>query len=152
MTHKKSKSLQSKTQHNLLLLRSGQNDYTLAYYVNDGFLVLTCLIVLLLHVQKHQEVEKTSKAIRKIFSFPALILFGILAMTGFMFGARDSLYAIYLQDELGADTQLISEKTYEHNFEIKYSTVRFSPSNIETAFLLWLFCLRPSCQVLEKLW
>ncbi len=85
------------------------NDYTLAYYVNDACLVLTCLVVLKLHVQKHPSVEKTSAAIKKIFSIPALVLFAILGMFGFMFGARDSLYSIYLQDELGADTKLISQ-------------------------------------------
>ncbi len=80
-------------------LSAATNDYTLAYYVNDACLVLTCIVVLKLHVKKHESVEKTSAALKKIFSVPAVLMFVILGMYGFMFGARDSLYAIYLQVE-----------------------------------------------------
>ncbi len=78
------------------------------YYINDAFMVLTCFIVLKVRVQKHPQAQKTEDAFKKILSLPTVIFFSIMATTGLQWGCRSGLYAIYLQDDLGADAQLIS--------------------------------------------
>jgi hypothetical protein len=96
------------------------------YYVNDGILLLTLLVVLFKVDLTSEEDEKTEKttentektteinqetgwrAVGKLINIPSVVLFFGVFITGFQWGIHDTFLFIYLQRDLGASSQLIS--------------------------------------------
>lgn len=58
--------------------------------------------------KKKQASSDNRKAIGQLFSPTALIFFAILFQGGIMWGVKDTYFYVYIQDELGGDSQLIS--------------------------------------------
>ena len=84
-------------------------DYSLAFYIAAGFLTFTSVLILFLDVRVPETGERVLKSLKKIISPPALILFAFAFLFGFSWGIHDTYLFIYLQEDLGADSALISE-------------------------------------------
>ena len=54
-------------------------------------------------------IKENSMALKKLFNLPALIFFGILFHGGALWGVHDTYLLIYLQNELGASSKLVSK-------------------------------------------
>ncbi len=109
-----------------------ENDYSLAIYVGDGFLFLALLISTKLkvtlrpetdtgendnkgtkhHDKKNEEQQRrkeTRNALLKIINPTTLIFFGLVFTNGLVRGVDGTYVSLYLQDELGASSQLLGK-------------------------------------------
>ncbi len=100
---------------------SEENDYKIAFYLYDGCLFLALLISLKLKVTlgsggdegeneidlKKKRKKETREALKQIFSKPALIFFGLLFNNGLLWGVVDAYVLVYLQEYLGASSEMI---------------------------------------------
>ena len=92
----------------------GENDYSLAFYVFDGFLIGAIILSLKLKVTMvHSEGQTKTMSQRlaelmEILNAPAILFFAIIFFGGFVWGVYDTYLLLYLQDELKATSQLLS--------------------------------------------
>lgn len=100
-----------------------ENDYTLAFYIFDAFLLVTILISFKLKVTLKTEVISKRREILKLFNLPAIVFFAILFFGGILWGVHDTYLLIYLQDELGASSQLLSKKL--KSFDLSLTKILF---------------------------
>ena len=88
-----------------------ENNYSAAYYFYDACLVVALLISLKLKVSvgdptvesnenNDKKKKEHRKALKQLFSWPALIFFGIIFHGGLLWGIHDTYISIYLQEEL----------------------------------------------------
>ena len=82
----------------------------------DGCWFIALLISLTLKVTmtssptttKDQKKENR-KALKQLFSPSALIFYGIIFQSGIMWGVKDTYMGVYLQDTLGASSQMLGK-------------------------------------------
>ena len=97
----------------------------MAFYLYDGCLFVALLISLKLKVTlgfgsdddnsdeaKKRNKKETRRALKQIFSKPALIFYGMLFQNGVLWGVYDTYVIIYLQEYLGASSELIGNSVY----------------------------------------
>ena len=99
-----------------------ENNYTLAFYIFDGFLFLALLISFKLKVNlgtseldqesKIERKKENRRALKDLVNPSALIFFGILFGGGAMWGVHDTYLLIYLQNDLGASSQFIGQVSH----------------------------------------
>ena len=94
-----------------------ETDYQVNYYVSDALLFLCCILTIWkldVHVEEekgHSLVESAKKMIN-----PAFILLGLMALWCGIVNAVSSLYVpVYLQNYLGASSDMIGKKGYCQN-------------------------------------
>ena len=83
-------------------------DYSVAYYIFGTFLVLSGISALKVDVRREKADEKVTKSLKKLFTSPAITLFTLAAFHGVTWGLCDSYLYVYLEEELGASSSLIS--------------------------------------------
>ena len=83
-------------------------DYSMAFYIASGFLFATCVLVLFLEIKVPKTGEKPFKSLKKIINPSSLLLFFFGFLFGYTWGIHDTFLFIYLQEDLGASSQLIS--------------------------------------------
>ena len=95
-----------------------ETDYQANYYVSDALLFLCCILTIWkldVHVEEgkgHSLVESAKKMI-----YPAFILLGSMALWCGIVNAVSSLYVpVYLQNYLGASSDMIGKKGYGQIF------------------------------------
>ena len=72
--------------------------YELLFYINDGFVVVTAVLVLALKVTKIKTGEQTLDSLKRIVTKPAFLLYGLVALLGYGWGVQDSYLTVYLQE------------------------------------------------------
>ena len=91
-----------------LFVTTEEPDYSIAFYICDAFIILGSLTALKLDVKLEKSGEKVTKSLKKIFTYPSMILFSLAALQGLCWGVHDTYLFVYLQEELGASSSLIS--------------------------------------------
>lgn len=89
-----------------------ETDYSLSFYICDGFVLLSCFFALFLTITMEQTGERMVKSLKKIFSKPALNLFALSFFSGMSWGINDTYLYVYLQEDLKASSALISEMKF----------------------------------------
>ncbi len=79
------------------------------YYVADAYLVIACCIVFFLDVSTEKVGQKTTEALKKIFTIPSVVLLGLVSMLGLLLGIKESYFAVYMEGELNASVSMIGE-------------------------------------------
>ena len=87
---------------------SEETDYSLAFYIADGFMVLACLVALKLKVTLERSDVKVTESLRKIFSVPSVMFFCLTFCNGWAWGVHDTYLYVYIQEDLGGSSALIS--------------------------------------------
>ena len=72
--------------------------YEILFYINDGFIIITALCVLALKVTQIKTGERTLDSLKRIVTKPAILLYGLVAMLGYMQGVQDSYLNVYLKE------------------------------------------------------
>ena len=88
----------------------------MTYFVADGILLLTFLVCIILvdfestdeDAKDLQVQEPLLKALPKLFTVPFLVLIFGVFVTGLQWGIHDSFLFLYLQEDLKADSKLLS--------------------------------------------
>lgn len=88
----------------------GKTNYDIAFYISDGFIVATAVLVLFLDVRLEKSGQKVWKSLKQIVSLPALLFLGLVFINGFLWGIHDTYLLIYLDETMEASSQLISTK------------------------------------------
>ena len=91
----------------------GTEDYSLMYFVSDGILFIALLIFLFAvdftnPNTTNGKQEPLTEALPKLLSVPFLILIFGTFVTGLQWGIHDSFLFLYLQEDLKADSKLLS--------------------------------------------
>jgi hypothetical protein len=59
---------------------------------------------------KKKKKKETRRALRQLFSPSALIYFGLIFNGGLLWGVHDTYLQLYLQEDLGASSQMLGKK------------------------------------------
>ena len=85
-------------------------DYSIAFYISDGFLLLTVLIAILkLNVTVQKTGQPIMTSLQSVISVPSLLLFFLVSLAGFGWGIHDTYLYVYLNEELKAPTAYMSK-------------------------------------------
>ena len=92
------------------LPRKESTDYSILFYMYDGYFLLAAVLMIWLSVTLERSGQSTLEALKKIWNKSALIVFSLLFILGIQWGVQDSYVLVYLTDEMGASSQLTSER------------------------------------------
>ncbi len=99
----------------MFILRfAGATSYSILFYLINGFLALSICFVVTLDVRMDQSGQKTTEALRNIWTRPAILFFTLLTYFGIAWGILDTYSLAYLSQSQGASSQLISKKQAIH--------------------------------------
>ena len=85
-------------------------DYSVLFYMLDGGCVIIVVLSFWLNVTMKRSAETTKESFKRIWNKASMIFFSFLFIWGIVIGVKDTYVVAYLTDELGASSQLISEK------------------------------------------
>ena len=95
-------------------------DYSVLFYIFDGCLLMVLVLSFWIKVSMKRSALSTKESLKRIWNKASLIFFSILFIVGTLFGVKDTYLVPYLTDDLGASSQLISEKHYHYLSRISY--------------------------------
>ena len=75
-------------------------------------MVLACLVALKLKVTLERSDVKVTESLRKIFSVPSVMFFCLTFCNGWAWGVHDTYLYVYIQEDLGGSSALISRVPY----------------------------------------
>ena len=95
---------------------NGTKDYFVMYFVSDGILFLALFVFLIgvdftgpkIPDDGNEKQEPLSQALPKLWSVPFITLIFGTFVTGLQWGIHDSFLFLYLQEDLNADSQMLS--------------------------------------------
>ncbi len=115
----------------------------------DAFLLLTCLLVLKLKVNKIDTGERTWNSVKKTMTKPALLLYSLVAAFGLGWGVQDSYLAVYLKTKMEATTLIFSAYAIYSNLNCHFDHTHFNSrtglgfASSSVASLLMSFVAKP---------
>jgi predicted MFS family arabinose efflux permease len=82
----------------------------MTYYVSDGFLAVSCIIIIvLLNVKAKKHKQNVFHAFKRIANPASGVFVIIMIVNGIGIGVMSSYVMVYLQEDLGASSSMIGK-------------------------------------------